>query len=897
MGGPTAFTRPQPLCFNSCPIGRRRSADPVPRHPSSRAAPRTSMAPLTANPEEDLGWHTVKAKYWWRRRPLSTRHDGLQSTNRPSIPLHLFNTRTTGRCFRCLAPNHRSSDCRNPVRCFGCRHYGHRLRDCKPPRGDRAAAPTSMQPVRSAGSQQRAQAASVTMVVLGDPCTRPDEETCIIPTSFDIEQEAKEWESTALVPWAFSLPQGAGVRQVEETILYELRLKRGEVTVSQHSPEAFLIKFEQQKHCEAAHRRRCIKRNGVVLCLRPYRSLEHAIGAHFFYRVRICLEGVPRHAWLPDVVERLVGRSCSMQYIETDLLHPSDTRSINLWAWTRNPCKIPKRIGLIFTNRAVGDASSSWQVMDELPSKWQFGTAFQVLVHLDSMEDYTTAPSPLIGTAIPQFTPARHPFIWYWGKADGEPGPDRVYEHPSPPREAMASNDHGRGAGADAGRRRDRPRNAPRPGVTDDHPKPQLLRRRGGPDDDEEDGPGRHGHRRAVGWPQGSAWTRTRSRSPRRREFGRSSHGGGDGRRHQQLHVPAGFELKLPSLEELRARDNVGLQKMFATEAATLRTDLSHLLEDQVQRPVENLLAPARAWLHDAAVKQQQWLRQADDYITKACHLADRLNIATVPLLPGNRAWSSADTVPVSRAMGRILCAIPAHTSGGDGGPFIDHVDEMVVSMRELEIVTDSVVDVAADSGAAAAAACEVTAGCSKVVGSLVEPASDSEVVELPGSPREHRSTVAATGASQVPLPSPTQAIHGCFFSTPPLPLLKEAPPLPQQRRRRTYDMTKVRRSARLANRPAMPALKRAQIILCQWLGLTAEETNHNSVEQALKKYVAMFNTALPEPVTAALTSLLGIDDEHTEQLDEALIGLVGQGIDGINPMEGVPAAGGAVDE
>lgn len=250
------------------------------------------------------------------------------------------------------------------------------------------------------------------MVVLGDPCTRPDEETCIIPTSFDIEQEAKEWESTALVPWAFSLPQGAGVRQVEETILDELRLKRGEVTVSQHSPEAFLIKFEQQKHCEAAHRRRCIKRNGVVLCLRPYRSLEHAIGAHFFYRVRICLEGVPRHAWLPDVVERLVGRSCSMQYIETDLLHPSDTRSINLWAWTRNPCKIPKRIGLIFTNRAVGDASS-WQVMDELPSKWQFGTAFQVLVHLDSMEDYTTAPSPLIGTAIPQFTPARHPFIWF----------------------------------------------------------------------------------------------------------------------------------------------------------------------------------------------------------------------------------------------------------------------------------------------------------------------------------------------------------------------------------------------------------------------------------------------------------------------------------------------------
>jgi len=45
----------------------------------------------------------------------------------------------------------------------------------------------------------------------------------------------------------------------------------------------------------------------------------------------------------------------------------------------------------------------------------------------------------------------------------------------------------------------------------------------------------------------------------------------------------------------------------------------------------------------------------------------------------------------------------------------------------------------------------------------------------------------------------------------------------------------------------------------------------------------------------AALTSLLGVDDEYTEQLDEVLIGMVGQGIDDPIAGEGIPAAGAVV--
>uniref|UniRef100_A0A8R7U835 CCHC-type domain-containing protein n=1 Tax=Triticum urartu TaxID=4572 RepID=A0A8R7U835_TRIUA len=41
-----------------------------------------------------------------------------------------FRRRTYGRCFRCLAPDHKAAFCRDPIRCLTCLRSGHRERDC-----------------------------------------------------------------------------------------------------------------------------------------------------------------------------------------------------------------------------------------------------------------------------------------------------------------------------------------------------------------------------------------------------------------------------------------------------------------------------------------------------------------------------------------------------------------------------------------------------------------------------------------------------------------------------------------------------------------------------------------------------------------------------------------------
>jgi len=65
------------------------------------------------------------------------------------------------------------------------------------------------------------------------------------------------------------------------------------------------------------------------------------------------------------------------------------------------------------------------------------------------------------------------------------------------------------------------------------------------------------------------------------------------------------------------------------------------------------------------------------------------------------------------------------------------------------------------------------------------------------------------------------------FFATPPPPVITLQPEVslqPRTHRRRTYDMSKVHRSARLASKPAIPSMKKAQLNLCHQLGLLDDE-------------------------------------------------------------------------
>lgn len=104
-----------------------------------------------------------------------------------------------------------------------------------------------------------------------------------------------------------------------------------------------------------------------------------------------------------------------------------------------------------------------------------------------------------------------------------------------------------------------------------------------------------------------------------------------------------------------------------------------------------------------------------------------------------------------------------------------------------------------------------------------------------------------------------------------------------QTRRRKTNDMSKVRRSARLAKKPALPAMKRVQINLCHHLGLIDDD--RAPIKQVLIDYINMYSGALPQHIVAALSSFFGIHDEFVAQLDEAMMGLAGVRINNVQEV------------
>jgi hypothetical protein len=75
-----------------------------------------------------------------------------------------------------------------------------------------------------------------------------------------------------------------------------------------------------------------------------------------------------------------------------------------------------------------------------------------------------------------------------------------------------------------------------------------------------------------------------------------------------------------------------------------------------------------------------------------------------------------------------------------------------------------------------------------------------------------------------------------------------------------------------------MTQMQRAQRNLCRKLGLVHDDLE--PVETALQEYIAMFNGPLPPDVIAAMTEMFNIGTDEAQEAEEALIRMVGEGVE-----------------
>ncbi|CAN6373715.1 unnamed protein product [Urochloa humidicola] len=322
--------------------------------------------------------------------------------------------------------------------------------------------------------------------------------------------------------------------------------------------------------------------------------------------------------------------------------------------------------------------------------------------------------------------------------------------------------------------------------------------------------------------------------------------------RHQENGTQDHRGQSLPSAAAMQSKAAPELQDQAAAPRNVLHSNLDDKVREitsavaSLQSGMNLLQRHLLSQLERLQAQQHQWMASAEAWLRKAEAQAGQmgLNKENTDHETGNAAWSA--TIPAHQVFSRLRRAMPPEDVLG--GPAMEDVH---LGLQRLDLAVQE-----GEVGQVNAA--EVHA---------MEVDSPADVNKL--------LHADAGGKPQV----------ADLFTTPEPPIL---PQLPQrrQRARRTFDMTAVRRSARLARKPVIPSIEKAQQNLYHKLGVSTEE--FATIEQVLQQYVNTIGGPLPEYVIAALTTFLDLDDTDADLMTKALIEQAGEGLEDMEQRGGL---------
>jgi hypothetical protein len=102
------------------------------------------------------------------------------------------------------------------------------------------------------------------------------------------------------------------------------------IKVAEHYQRTSSSPFKHRHQRDAAVAQRDFKYGSIDFRVRQWQLPTHGDHDDFQYHVRLCLEGIPLHAWNENIAKRTVTRSCILDYVEEQSLRKEDARTLNL---------------------------------------------------------------------------------------------------------------------------------------------------------------------------------------------------------------------------------------------------------------------------------------------------------------------------------------------------------------------------------------------------------------------------------------------------------------------------------------------------------------------------------------------------------------------------------------
>lgn len=150
----------------------------------------------------------------------------------------------------------------------------------------------------------------------GDPRARPATQTVFVSATGAIKRRRDALIGKAAVCWLQGNNHDTEPYHVGDALKSQLGLGFDDFQVVKHYPEQYLVIFSDE-HCrQRVTRQQSIIDGGRTFNFDTWNETRKAEDTHLEFHVNLRIEGIPPHAWGEDVAAMILGRSCTIHYVE-----------------------------------------------------------------------------------------------------------------------------------------------------------------------------------------------------------------------------------------------------------------------------------------------------------------------------------------------------------------------------------------------------------------------------------------------------------------------------------------------------------------------------------------------------------------------------------------------------
>ncbi|KAF8755806.1 hypothetical protein HU200_011278 [Digitaria exilis] len=359
----------------------------------------------------------------------------------PGDKLPAYKEAFVGRCFRCLASDHRLSQCRDPPRCLACRRSGHFARDCPerrrrslhsrlsfPPRKPVHSRLTFPPPnIHNRLSFPPLSYTSVLPLVRhqhspadpmeyfpGLPNQRPERSATMVVASDSITRESNRLSSHAVLITAEQGGYRPSVTEVVYGLSQQLRLPRYNIKVSRHRPEDFLADFDFAPQCDRAVAAGQIVIGSTTLSIVPWRPTSNGPPRTWWFNAKVSIESMPLELWSVKGASKVLGYDCIVDRLDSRTYNKEVTHTFSCWVWMSNPDHLPRSRACLLFPKGAGRAMDveDLHTSRRCPGTPPVGRPVTMLIHLDEYFDWNPRSA--------RASPVHQSFKWSPGVLDGQ---------------------------------------------------------------------------------------------------------------------------------------------------------------------------------------------------------------------------------------------------------------------------------------------------------------------------------------------------------------------------------------------------------------------------------------------------------------------------------------------